>query len=113
MIELLGVKSLNITVKEANELLIRYSELDTMTFDLVYNERYTEIGKGTINIQELIYMFNDKNTGSFATLNSNNTITIEVENMDSTYDCTIITENCKFKIKCFEYQTGEFKLEGC
>lgn len=86
-------------------------------FDLVYVEHtYQNYGE-EISIEELITKFNEKILSGdnylYATLNSNNTITIDNIDHDNTFDCSIEKNNCKYKIVCLEKETQEFDLGGC
>lgn len=96
---------------------IRDGQLAISRFELVYSEHYYETYNMAIGVEDLVSRYNNEvkesDNYSFATLNSNNTITINNEHFDYSYDCSIVTENCKYKIVCFEEESSEFELGDC
>ncbi len=92
-------------------------QLNISVFELVYNKNLEDTQNAAISIEDLISKYNSQqkefNNYSFATLKPNNTISINNEHLDYSYDCSIIIENCKYKIVCFGEESSEFELGGC
>lgn len=86
-----------------NEYLkIRDARLAISEFSLTRFKEPLDIYHEYISIENVITYFNEISNDRKATLNSNNTITVVNNKKNYSYDCEIVTEDCKSKIVCLE-----------
>ena len=86
-----------------NEYLkIRDARLAISEFSLTRSKEPLDIYHEYISIENVITYFNEISNDRKAKLNSNNTITVVNDKKNYSYDCEIVTEDCKSKIVCLE-----------
>lgn len=112
-------KNTNDTVDEVREGTSFYldSNLVINNMNTAYYGYILYSGQNTMSIENLISKYNEavrnSDIDAIATLNSDGTITITNEEHDYSFDCSIVKNNCKYKIVCLEEETDEFDSGEC
>ena len=85
---------------------IRDARLAIAEFDLAVSNYSIETKNHSISIENLITYFNNVSQDRTAVLNNDGTITVTNNERKYSYNCDIVTENCKSKIVCLEQTFG-------